>query len=204
MIYATPADVPLSTAPVSEVRSAIPRQLMSEQKPEVRRPIYTYRRRILPIDGGKLLLRLWDDPKVEVDPQTLMCEVVDWGLSIPHGEIHDIDRRMARRFLELFSKADAQLLTEAETATWVRMLDQIDYTSFCAERAAPHYVEGTLLRKQPVWRVEWHDGEKVNIPAGPASALRVLNDGDHFGAFIKLGRDNEVKAIERVVVLSAA
>lgn len=92
-------------------------------------------------------------------------------------------------------------MTEAERAAWILILDQVDYASFCTERAAPHYVEGTLLRKQPVWRIEWHDGETVNIPPGAASALRVLNDGDRFGAFIKLGRDNEVKAIERVVVL---
>jgi len=203
MSYAAPADAPPSTALYSEgFRPAVPRQLMAEQRPaEVSRPRFIYRRRILPLDGGKLLLRLWDDPQVEVDPATLQCQVVNWGVQIAHREIHDIDRRMARQFLDLFSKAGAQRLTEEESETWIRILDQVDFESFCADRAAPHYVEGTLLRKQPVWRVEWHDGETVNIPPGPASALRVLDDGDRFGAFVKLGRDNEVRAIERVVVL---
>ena len=204
MIYAAPADAPPPSAHVSEISPAVPTQLRFEQKPaEVRRPTYTYRKSVLPLDGGKLLLRLWESPQVQVDPQTLMCAVLEWGMSIPHGEIHDIDRRMARQFLDLFSKAEAQRLTEAESATWLRILDQVDYASFCTERAAPHYVEGTLLRKQPVWRIEWHDGEKVNISPTAATALRVLNDGDRFGAFIKLGRDNEVKTIERVVVLPA-
>lgn len=204
MIYAAPADALPLSAHVSEIRPAVPTQLRFEQKPAaVGRPTYTYRKSVLPLDGGKLLLRLWDSPQVQVDPHTLMCEVLEWGVNIPRAEIHDIDRRMARQFLDLFSKADAQRLTEAESATWMRILDQVDYASFCTERAAPHYVEGTLLRKQPVWRIEWHDGEKVNIPSAAAAALRVLNDGDRFGAFIKLGRDNEVKTIERVVVLPA-
>ena len=205
MIYAPPADAPPSTAQISEIyRAVTPRQLVAAQKPaEVSRPRFVYRRRILPLDGGKLLLRLWTDPEVEVDPQTLQCEVVNWGVRLPHDQIHDVDRQMARQFLDLFSKAEAQRLSESETETWLRILDQVDYASFCTERAAPHYVEGTLLRKQPVWRVEWHDGDKINIPAGPAAALRVLNDGDRFGAFVKLGLDNEVKSIERVVVLPA-
>ena len=205
MIYAAPSDAPPSPTQLSESYKTVPpRQFVADQKPaEVARPRYLYRRRILPLDGGKLLLRLWDNPEVEVDPQTLRCEVVNWGLNVPHSEIHDVDRQMARQFLELFSKAEAQRLTEAETKTWLRILDQVDYASFCTARAAPHYVEGTLLRKQPIWRIEWHDGEIVNIPAGPAAALRVLNDGDRFGAFVKLGRDNEVKSIERVVVLPA-
>jgi hypothetical protein len=108
---------------------------------------------------------------------------------------------MTRKFVELFSKSEARCLSDAETRTWVRILDQVDYASFCIERAAPHYVEGTLLRKQPVWRVEWHDGEKTKITPAVAVPLRILNDGDQFGAFVKLGRDNEVKSIERVTIL---
>ena len=84
---------------------------------------------------------------------------------------------------------------------WLHVLDEVDYTQFCVDRAAPHYVEGTLLRHTPVCRVEWHDGEFENLNPQAATALRFLEAGQRFGAFVKLGKANEVKSIERVTMV---
>jgi hypothetical protein len=124
------------------------------------------------------------------------CEAVGWGVRVPCSKAEELPRLLARRFLELFSKADAQTITEQEEAVWVGVLDRVDFRSFCIDRAAPHYLEGTFLRMEPVCRIEWHDGEVTNIDKHVAAPLRVLEPGDRFGAHVKLGHANEVRTVE--------
>jgi hypothetical protein len=140
--------------------------------------------RFLELEGGNLLLRLSEKPKLRLNHTTKQCEVVGW--------------EMARRFLDLFSKAEDEALSESEAAAWIAILEKVDYTAFSIDRSAPHYVEGRVLRSSPHCRVEWHDGSTQPLPAEAARALCLLNPGESFGAFVKFGRDNEVKAIERV------
>lgn len=186
------------------VRRAQTHLVAHHEPPKVERPSFVFRQRFLPIEGGRLLLRLNEFPQVEVNPATMECEVQGWGVRVACSKAEELPRLMARRFLELFSKADAQILTEQEQSAWVGILDRVDYRSFCIDRAAPHYVEGKLVRTEPVCRIEWHDGEVTNIDKHVAAPLRVLEPGDHFGAYVKLGHNNEVRAVERVVLLPAA
>lgn len=103
-----------------------------------------------------------------------------------------------QRFWKLFNKAETQQLTKDETIALIKILDQVDFSSICIKYAKPHYIEGILLRKTPVWRVEWCDGEKMNIPTTIANPLSILNEGDQFGAFVKWDKNNKIKLIERV------
>lgn len=116
-------------------------------------------------------------PEITVDRNTLECEVAGWGVRLPHYLFEDVDRRMARRFLELFSKAESQTLSEKDEAVWLSVLDRVDYAAFCTDRAAPHYMEGTLLRKEPQFRVEWHDGSVEKLTRDLARALACLHVG---------------------------
>jgi hypothetical protein len=170
-----------------------------------RRLKYEFERELLPLEGGQVLLHLRNRLMVDVDPATMRCGVVEWGVSLPVTEVADLPNRLARQFLTLFSKADRDSLDQAESDQWLRIIDQVDYRRFCIDRAAPQYVEGVVETKQPNFvRVRWYDDsvEKIDFPV--ASALNVLKKGDEFGAYVKLGLGNKAMSIERLTILSAA
>ena len=164
---------------------------------------FTLRRSILAIEPGRLLLRLTEEPKVLVDPDGRNCEVVGWGVRLPTANAEDIPAAMARRFLELFSNADTGTLNEDEQATWVDILDRVDFQSFSIDRALPHYMEGEITSSQPAFvRIRWHDGTAEKILAPVHRSLAHLRQGDHFGAHVKLGHENRTMGIENVVILN--
>lgn len=164
-------------------------------------PRFRYSKRAISLEGGRLLLRLLDDPQVAVDPNTLLCTVVDWGVTLPHSQIEQIDRAMGRRFLELYSKAEAQRLSENEEQAWLAILDHIDYQAFSIDRSAPQYVEATVLKASPQIRVEWHDGQTEWLSPEVATSLQLLTPGDRFGAFVKFDRNQKARQIERIRLL---
>ncbi len=166
---------------------------------------YKLDRELLSLEGGHLLVRLREPLVVEVEPATMTCGVFDWGVSLPVTQVADLPNRLARQFLNLFSKADRGLLSEQESDQWLKVVDQVDYRRFCIDRAAPQYLEGTIQTKQPTFViVRWYDDttEKIEFPV--ASALSVLWKGDEFGAYVKLGLGNKTLSIERITILSAA
>lgn len=160
--------------------------------------------RFLSIERGNLLLRLYEPASLRLNYALKECRVEGWDICVSIYEAHTLPRQMARKFLDLFSKAEDGDLSEAEDRVWMRIVDQVDYQSFSIDRAAPQYMEGTLHRRTPVCRVEWHDGKIENLSAKAASALALLDPGEDFGAFVKLGHGNEIREIERVSKLSPA
>jgi len=163
---------------------------------------YDFPQQLIPLDGGKTLLRLRAPLRLAVDRITLEFDVENWGIRMRCDDVHELPRQIARRFLHLFSRADARVLSNQEQADWLKILDQVDYTQFSVERAAPHYVEGTLLKKRPL-TVEWHDGVVEHLPASHSPVFFPLDEGDRFSAFAKLGKDNEVYSIERLALIPA-
>ncbi len=166
---------------------------------------FVLKRSLLQIEPGQLLLRLLEHPEIRVERDTLECEVLGWGVRIAAATAEEIPKAMARRFLELFSKADRGQLNLEEQADWVSILDRVDYQSFCIERARPLYSEGVVISRQPnLVRVEWHDGTKENLEGAVARPLMNLRKGDEFSAWVKLGRDNMAIRIENVMLLQSA
>jgi len=155
----------------------------------------------LPLEGGRLLLHLYDDSVVAVDHVQRDCEVLGWGIRVQPQDVDHIDKLMARRFLELFSKAEAGRLSEQDETDWMSIVERVDYAAFCADRAAPQYMEGKLIRHQPKCRVEWHDGAVENLKPEAARALRILQEGDYFGAYVKMDREGQVNLLERLTLL---
>lgn len=166
---------------------------------------FVLKRTLLQIEPGQLLLRLLEHPEIMVDRDTLECEVIGWGVRMHAAKAEEIPSVMARKFLELFSKADRGELNEGEQAVWVSILDRVDYQAFCIERARPHYTEGVVLSHRPHHvRVEWHDGTRENLEGAAARPLMNLRNGDEFGAWVKLGRDNLAIRIENVMLLQSS
>src|SRR5205807_6129372 len=91
---------------------------------------YVYRRTLLPIEGGRVLLRLKQNPVVEVDPLTSQCEALGWDIRMPCDKVENLPKEMARRFLYLFSKVDGGRSTQAERSSWLKILDQVDFDAF--------------------------------------------------------------------------
>jgi hypothetical protein len=200
--YTTPS---LGTTPqfstVDGVNPPVPSQLIAEAQPAPKLlKTYRFPQQLIPLDGGKTLLRLRKPLQLFVNQKTLEFDVEDWGIRMHCADVADLPRQIARRFLQLFSKADSRVLSGQETEEWLRILDQVDYTQFCVERSAPHYVEGTLIKKHPL-TVEWHDGTTEHLPPTHASVFYPLDHGDQFSAFVKLGRENAVISIERVALI---
>lgn len=161
---------------------------------------FMFRQQIIPLDGGRTLLRLHQPLTLLMNQRTMEFDVEGWNIHMRCAQVDEVPRQIARRFLTLFSKADAGAITPAERIEWLGILDRVDFTQFSVERAAPHYVEGTLQRKLPAV-VQWHDGAVEQIPPSLASAFFPLDPGDRFSAFVKLGKDNHALHIERVCLL---
>jgi hypothetical protein len=201
------ADIPhnlpsIDAAECTEHRA--PSRFKVLEEPQVMPPLtYTLRKTILQIEPGRLHLRLRQPPEVLVHPDGVSCEVIGWSVTVPTARAEDIPSEMSRKFLDLFSKADRGRLNETEQAEWIDILDHVDFQTFCIDRAQPHYMEGevTSISTKFVW-VEWHDGAREKIETPAHRSLFLMQKGDLFGAYVKLGRDNRTLSIENVLPLN--
>ncbi len=206
-MIAPPVHLPPPSVEAAETTAyRSPREFKVMREPSAQmRQTFAFRRTVLQVEPGRLQLRLTETPMIAVNPSTLECEVVGWGVTMPAQEAENIPRAMTRRFVELFSKADSGRLEEHEQQYWVNILDQVDYQAFCIDRAGPHYMEGLVVIQQPNFTlVEWHDGKRERLEQRIARSLAFLEPGDEFGASVKLGRDNKAMQIENVTLLAMA
>lgn len=171
-------------------------QFVPSQKME-----YELNKRMVSMGDGRLVLHLRQTLLVSLEISTFECEIVGWGIHVPQTDIGNIDRLLARRFLTLFAKADSQSLTKEEQSDWLSILDQVDYDAFCFDRSAPRYLEGKLVRHTPLCFVEWLDGTKEKISPHLSGALKFLEPGEEFGAYVQLDRDAKARSIDRVLPL---
>lgn len=179
------------------------KRVKSAQKPTGTKVPYKFDRKVLSLEGGRVLIHLRKPLMVEVDPESWTCFVQGWNITIPAGEIANLATIASRRFLTLFSKADRGELSSDEKQDWVSILDFVDYRRFSVDRAPARYLEGELTDRQPNFvRVRWHDGESQKITGPVCSSLDVLTIGDEFSAYVKLGVGDVVKSIERLSILS--
>lgn len=200
----------LSDAPPVESRPPIPMysnasaglaQATDKPKNEREITLWPYPLRSISTDGGKTILRLIENPVVEVDHDSQVCKVLHWDVQLPLTNVAEISRVLARRFLELYSKAIDGRLSEQEEAQWLEVVRRVDYQAFCNDRAPARYVEGVIKSVGPKRAVEWYDGEVEELHSQVARTLNVLNVGDRFGAWVKWGRDNKTQQIEGLKIL---
>ena len=158
---------------------------------------------VIPLDGGATWLRLKQPLTLVVDEKSELFEVPGWNLQMSIDKVHDLPRRLARLFLQYYGKADSRTLNPAEEKTWLTILDSVDASQFHIDRAAPHYVEGRLLRQYPTL-VRWADGNEEHVNVSAVGSLSVLEPDDLFSAFAKLGRGGDTLALTRVSLLSVA
>ena len=121
-----------------------------------------------------------------------------WGIELAlYDEANsDWDRAIARRFLSLLSKAEADTLTDDEKSSWMSIVSQVDYQRFSVERSPEVYMEGKLIaRESNGWIVQWHDGTKQHIPQEIGRPLGLIDSDQHFGVMVKFGLNNEIVSL---------
>jgi hypothetical protein len=163
---------------------------------------YSFKQRIFGLSDGKCVLKLNEYPLLFVDSQTMEFEVKGWGIKMPCSKAAELPREICRTFLFLFGKSEEQTLSDNESERWLSILDQIDFDEFSIGRAPPRYHEGQLVHHEPKCMVTWHDGKRQSLSDDVASSLSLLNPGERFSAYVKLGKNDEVLEIERVVLLA--
>ncbi len=165
---------------------------------------FTFEQKVIPLEGGRQLLKLQKPLELRIDREALRFKVTDWGIEMDCLQLSKLPREIARRFLFLLAAADNERLSEQDQADWLRISDYVDFQQFTIERSAPRYMEGVLITKASVTIVEWHDGSRERLNTDAARALSEVNPRERFSAFVKLGKDDQSLAIERVSLLGAS
>lgn len=165
---------------------------------------FDFPQKLIPLDEAGTLLRLWEPLKLKVDALDSTFYIDEWDIKMSCDNVHLLPERIARKFMVFFGKAETGQMSVKEEQRWVKILDTIDYQHFCINRAPSHYMEGKLVSKTPDTKIEWNDGSPVErFPFKIAAALSLLEPGDEFSAYCKLGINNEIKSIERVTLLAS-
>ncbi len=124
-----------------------------------------------------------------------------WGINISSWSESDfnLDREIIRKFLALYSKAEANMLSDTERENWATIVDQVDYQRFCAERSPEVYMEGELLHHEAAgWHVVWHDGTEQSIANEIGLQLNLVDEGERFGVMVKFGKNREVQSLSQL------
>jgi hypothetical protein len=156
----------------------------------------------IPLEGGNHNFKLLKPLVLRINHSTLRFTVTDWGIEMDCGSLGQLPREIARRFLQLLSGAENESLSEADQAHLLRIADYVDFQQFSINRSAPRYMEGKLISNAENVIVLWHDGSREQIDHNVAKTLSEVNVGEQFSAFVKLGKDDKSRAIERVSLLS--
>ena len=128
-------------------------------------------------------------------------EVIGWGLRFPSEDRDNLVGYLARRFFELYSLSLSGTLTEQDEAALDVVSRQVDYRSYVAARAMPRYHEATLVRKTPVLLIQFLDDKNIKLPLALQSSLRLIKDGERFGAWFTTTRDGDITAISNPMLL---
>ena len=199
---------PRSTEPIFNVPMAIETgvaEYHSKKAPiEAEYGFYIFEQKIIPLEGGRQLLRLRKPLLLKINPETLKFTVNDWGIEMDCLQLGNLPREVARQFLKFLHEAENENLSEVDQAYWLRISDYVDFQQFSIERSAPRYMEGIRQGKGDLVIVEWHDGTRETLDRSAAQALTEINPGERFSAFVKLGKNDKTISIERVSLLGPA
>ena len=157
---------------------------------------FQFEQTVFPFEGGQQILKLTKPLELKMNSEGTLFTVKDWGIEL--DALWDIPREVVRKFLYLFSKAEKNCLSEQEQAEWLAVSDYLDFKQYTIDRSPPRYMEGTLCSQSNKVIVEWHDGKRETLKTEVAKSLDMIDPGEHFSAFVKLGANDTAMQIERV------
>ncbi|HTB62598.1 MAG TPA: hypothetical protein VK737_03330 [Opitutales bacterium] len=155
----------------------------------------------LPMDGSGLVLALKHKLELDINFISGNTTVKRWNVTTRTIDAWDLPRLLARKFLQLQSKAANSSLSAEEMSQYNTILEEVDWNQYAIDCARPHYVEGTVVQKSPL-RIRWADDTSQDLPWTMAKEFFLLESGDKFSAHVKLGRDNTVLAVRHVNLIA--
>ncbi len=126
-----------------------------------------------------------------------VVEIIGWGLQVDLREIQELPKHVGRRFLELYGKSLQGELTETEEVCFENICKDVDYRQFCQSREMPRYREATVIRDRARVFLEYLT-DRIELSEALANQLRVLEDGQRFGAWFTVDDDGEIVGIRGV------
>jgi hypothetical protein len=140
----------------------------------------------------------------QINPNEI--EIKDWDLTIPMEQGIDwttFPDVIGRCFFNWYSHALQDTLNKEERQIFARICAQVDYYTFSALVAPARYLEAMLVTKDRSCTIVF-GGRSVKLNPRLTDSLHVLREGDTFGAYFKIGRDNEIISIESLVLIDIA
>jgi hypothetical protein len=127
--------------------------------------------------------------------------IEEWGFSIAEADLLDIEQKVPRYFLDMFSKAKNNQLTEQEHEKWINIIESIDYEALSVEFSRPYYLEGEIkqIHANKGILVAWQDETTEWLDSLLLSNFRLFDNGDKFSAYIKRDRFNKVVSVENIL-----
>jgi len=129
-------------------------------------------------------------------------EISNWGLIIDETKLSEIENLITRHFLDLYSKAKDEALTDDERSSWENIVDSLDYESFSKEIMPPQYMECTVLQKHDSKGIylEFHDGSREWVSKKISPRFKFLKIRDFFSCYIKRDHLDRVKSINDILL----
>lgn len=159
-----------------------------------------YDHRTFPV-GAEDQLETTEPLTVKYSDSDGKLEILGWGLSVDLRESNDLPRRIGKRFLELYSRSVRDELSDQDEACFEKICEQVDYRRFCRSRELPRFREALLVRKQPTGFLKFLDGKKIKISSELTAQLRVLDEGQYFGALFEHDDSGDISGIKNIIIL---
>lgn len=177
-------------------------RLSSTMSPARRVPLeIEWNKVYFPIDG-RTALRCVEPLRLRYDDEENKIEVIGWNVSCELHDAHSLERLVARRFLELFSRTvHGPELSGEDQRLFAEICRQVDYRQFNLDRALPRYEEGVLIARAPHLTIALVPERNLTVPSNFTAAFQLLSQGEHFGAEFEYGGEGEITAIRNLLLL---
>ena len=131
-----------------------------------------------------------------VDHETL--KVVDWDLTYDLYGNEDVLELVAREFLRLLARAEADVLTREEKLRLANIGQYIDYGAYRDQDVEPLYVWGTISEFRKKSALTLHSGDVyMFLDSLENLGLGLFQHGDKIEAFVDLGDNGYIEGIYR-------
>lgn len=147
---------------------------------------------------GKIEISLLKKLQLE-QTDTYTYKIKDWGIE---AEFLNLDRLVARTFIEIWSKHIHNTLSEEEYDIFSNICKYVDITKYNIDTQPLQYLTGRLLTKNAQNSiVGWTLGDHEKLTGKLHTALQLIEKNEYFSCYGKFDQDGHIIHIENVCLL---
>ena len=113
-----------------------------------------------------------------------------------------MDKRLAEKFLELYSKSRLGKMSVRERRQWSLVSRYIDFDRYNADNAIPFFSQGRIVSfKNGNTKVRWFGGDEENLPSNIKGRFSLLKKNECFSCFRtrdENGKTNSIKDLLKI------